>query len=199
MDVAPNSLRYAAATGIVLIRWDGAERPTVRTVERPAVDPAEARLELARRHLHVFGPSTAEGFATWAGIAKVAAIAAHKALAPTLIPVRTPFGEAWILAEKEARFREVAGPVEGVRLPPSGDAYFLLQARIVSYWFPTRTVALHCGLPASGPALSCSTANSSAPGVARASTSRSSRGNGCRPQSAMRSQPKRNRYTPRTR
>lgn len=127
MGVAPNSLRYAAATGTVLIRWDGAERPTVRTVERPAVDPAEALLELARRHLQVFGPSTAEGFATWAGIAKGAALVAHKALAPNLIPVRTPIGDAWILAEQEAGFREIAEPVQGVRLLPSGDAYFLLQ------------------------------------------------------------------------
>lgn len=127
MGIAPNSLRHAAATGTVLIRWDGAQRPTVRTVERPALDPAQARLELARRHLHVFGPSTAEGFATWAGISKADAVAAHQALAPTLLPVRTPFGDAWILAEHEAGFRSVAGPVEGVRLLPSGDAYFLLQ------------------------------------------------------------------------
>jgi len=127
MGVAPNSLRYAAATGTVLIRWDGAERPTVRTVERPAIDPAQARLELARRHLLVFGPSTAEGFAVWAGIAKAAAVAAHKALVPSLIPVRTPFGDACILAEQEAGFRADVGPVEGVRLLPSGDAYFLLQ------------------------------------------------------------------------
>jgi len=127
MDVVPNSLRYAAATGTVLIRWDGANRPTVRTVLRPSIDPAEAQLELARRHLQVFGPSTAEGFAAWAGIAKVAARAAHKALTPTIIPVRTPVGDAWILAEQEAGFRAIAGPAEGVRLLPSGDAYFLLQ------------------------------------------------------------------------
>lgn len=127
MNVAPNSLRYAAATGTVLIRWDGAKRPTVRTVERPAMDPAQAQLELARRHLHVFGPATAEGFAAWAGISKVAALAAHKALAPDLVAVRTPAGDAWILAEQEAGFRAIAGPVEGVRLLPSGDAYFLLQ------------------------------------------------------------------------
>jgi hypothetical protein len=127
VGVDPNSLRYAAATGTVLIRWDGAQRPTVRTIERPALDPIEARLELARRHLHVFGPSTAEGFATWAGIARAAALATHKMLAPALIPVRTPIGDAWILAEQEARFRAAAGPMEGVRLLPSGDAYFLLQ------------------------------------------------------------------------
>jgi len=127
MGIAANSLRYAAAMGTVLIRWDGANRPTVRTVERPVVDPAEARLELARRQLHVFGPSTAEGFAAWAGIAMVDARAAYKGLAPTLIPVRTPLGEASILAQQEARFREVADAVNGVRLLPSGDAYFLLQ------------------------------------------------------------------------
>jgi hypothetical protein len=127
LDVPPNSLRYAAATGSVLIRWDGARRPTVRTVQRPAVEPAQARLELARRHLRVFGPSTAERFAAWAGISKAAACTAHKALAPDLVPVRTPVGDAWILAEQEAGFRASAAPVEGVRLLPSGDAYFLLQ------------------------------------------------------------------------
>lgn len=127
MGVVPNSLRYAAATGTVLIRWDGANRPTVRTVQRPAVAPAEAQLELARRHLRVFGPSAADDFATWAGVAKVAAHAVHKALTPMLTPVRTPVGDAWILAEQEAGLRAVAEPVAGVRLLPSGDAYFLLQ------------------------------------------------------------------------
>lgn len=127
MGVAPNSLRYAAATGTVLIRWDGTQRPTVRTVERPALDPTDARIELARRHLTVLGPSTFAGFAVWAGIAKADALAAYKVLAPTLIPVRTPLGDAWILAEHEAVFRVAAPPAEGVRLLPSGDAYFLLQ------------------------------------------------------------------------
>jgi len=127
LAVPPNSLRYAAATGAVLIRWDGAARPTVRCVLRPDVDPAEARLELARRHLHVFGPSDAERFADWAGIATAAARATYQALAPELVPVRTPVGDAWILAAQEAGFRASAEPAEGVRLLPSGDAYFLLQ------------------------------------------------------------------------
>ena len=64
----PNALRYAATTGRVLIRWDGARRPTIWTVPAPDVDPRDARLELARRYLHVFGPATAAGFAQWAGI-----------------------------------------------------------------------------------------------------------------------------------
>jgi hypothetical protein len=49
LGVHPNSLRYAAPTGTVLIRWDGARQPTVWTVLPPDVDPRDARLELARR------------------------------------------------------------------------------------------------------------------------------------------------------
>ena len=55
----PNMIRYAALTGTVLIRWDGARRPTVWTVTPPDVDEHAAREELARRHLHMAGPSTA--------------------------------------------------------------------------------------------------------------------------------------------
>jgi hypothetical protein len=42
LGVHPGSLRYAAATGTVLIRWDGARQPTVWTVPPPAVDPGDA-------------------------------------------------------------------------------------------------------------------------------------------------------------
>src|SRR5690349_15827125 len=39
MGHSPNALRYATTTGRVLIRWEGAHRPTVRTVAAPEVDP----------------------------------------------------------------------------------------------------------------------------------------------------------------
>jgi hypothetical protein len=68
LGVHPNMLRYAAPTGTVLIRWDGARQPTVRSMPPPGVDAQEARLELARRYLHVFGPSTADAFSEWAGV-----------------------------------------------------------------------------------------------------------------------------------
>src|ERR1019366_9906810 len=48
--------------------WDGARQPVVWTVPPPGMDPAYARLELARRYLHIFGPATAASFAKWAGI-----------------------------------------------------------------------------------------------------------------------------------
>jgi hypothetical protein len=123
----PNRLRYAAPTGTVVIRWDGARQPTVWTVPPPDVDPRAARLELARRHLHVFGPSTPEAFARWAGIAPRQSNAAFEALRGWLTPVRTPVGDAWILTRDEPTFRAAAGPAAPARLLPSGDAYFLLQ------------------------------------------------------------------------
>src|SRR6266550_8420076 len=50
-----NAIRYAATTGTVAIRWEGARAPTIWTVAAAKVDPADARRELARRYLHVFG------------------------------------------------------------------------------------------------------------------------------------------------
>ena len=69
---SPNRLRYATLTGTVLLRWDGARQPVIWTVPPPEIEPGEARLELARRYLRVFGPGTAEGFARWAGISPAA-------------------------------------------------------------------------------------------------------------------------------
>ena len=128
LGVHPNSLRYAAATGTVLIRWDGARQPPIWTVSPPDVDPREARLELARRYLHIFGPATPAAFADWAGIRpRAAGRAVFDALGQSLTRVRTPIGDAWILTGDEPTFRAPAGPAAPARLLPSGDAYWLLQ------------------------------------------------------------------------
>ena len=125
----PNRLRYAAPTGTVLIRWDGARQPTIWIVPRPEVDPRDARLELARRYLHIFGPATAEAFAQWAGISPLRGIAAFDELRRWLTPVRTPVGDSWILASDEPTMRAAPLPAASARLLPSGDTYFLLQGR----------------------------------------------------------------------
>jgi hypothetical protein len=127
LGVHPNSLRYAAATGTVLIRWEGARQPTVWTVPRPEVDPEDARRELARRYLHVYGPATPQAFGQWAGIGPRPGAAAFDALRDSLAPVATPIGDAWILADDEAAFRAGPRPTAAARLLPSGDSYFLLQ------------------------------------------------------------------------
>ena len=104
------------------MRWDGARQPTIWTVPPPALDPGDARLELARRYLHVFGPATAEAFAEWAGIRPARGRATFDALAGSLTPVRTPVGDAWILTEDEDALRtSVGGDVASARLLPSGD------------------------------------------------------------------------------
>ena len=127
LGVHPNSFRYAAATGTVLIRWDGARRPDVLTVPALQADPGDARLELARRYLHVYGPATPESFGQWSGIGARPAMAVFEALRGSLAAVRTPIGRRWILAQDEAAVRTAARPPAPARLLPSGDAYFLLQ------------------------------------------------------------------------
>ncbi len=125
LGVQPNSLRYAAPTGTVLLRWEGARQPAIWTVPPPDVDPEHARLELARRYLHVFGPATAASFAKWAGIDRPAATAIFKNLTNALIAVETPVGTAWILADDETGFRAKPRPGAPARLLPSGDAFYL--------------------------------------------------------------------------
>ena len=55
--------------------------------------------------------------------------AAFDALAGSLTPVRTPIGDAWILASDEPMFRSKPAPAAPARLLPSGDTFFLLWGR----------------------------------------------------------------------
>ena len=124
--VNPSSFRYAATTGTVAIRWDGARAPMVWTVAAAKVDPADACRELARRYLHIFGPTTADGFARWAGISRSAAATAFGSLEGSLLAVRTPLGDEWLLASDEPAMRAPETAAAPARLLPSGDSYFLL-------------------------------------------------------------------------
>jgi hypothetical protein len=120
-----NAIKYAAPTGTLLIRWDGARTPDIWAVPQPEIEPQEARRELVRRYLHILGPATPEAFSTWAGIAEAEARATFEALGRSLTPVRTPIGDAWILSRDEPGFREPPGSPAAARLLPSGDTYYL--------------------------------------------------------------------------
>src|SRR5213079_3174661 len=48
-------------------------------------------------------------------------------LEESLLPVRSPLGEEWLLGEDEPAMRAAETAAAPVRLLPSGDAYFLLQ------------------------------------------------------------------------
>lgn len=126
LGVHHNQLRYAAPTGRVLVRWEGAGRPQVWTVPRPDTEPDQARMELARRYLHILAPGTREGFEKWAGLASGGATPTFDALRESLLPVRTPLGEGWALAEDEEDLRRPPAEQAATRLLPSGDAYYLL-------------------------------------------------------------------------
>ena len=125
LGVHPNSLRYASPSGTLLIRWEGARQPTVWTVPPPPVDRRDARLELARRYLHIYGPATPQAFGSWSGIGTQHATRTFEAHGKSLTPVRTPIGDAWILTQDEPSVRVAPGPTAAARLLPSGDSYLL--------------------------------------------------------------------------
>lgn len=127
LRVPPNSLRYAALTGSFLIRWEGARASTIWSIDPPEMDPESARVELARRFLHVYGPSTSSSFATWSGVREAAARETFGRLSPDLIEVTTPIGEAWLLERDETEARREPETPTQARFLPSGDSYFLLQ------------------------------------------------------------------------
>jgi hypothetical protein len=135
LRVNPNSLRYAATMGTLLIRWEGAHDPDIRMTAPPRMSPLQARLELARRYLSTLGPATPGSFGEWAGMRGEQADATFAALRRELLPVRTPLGAAWILAEDEQTVRKPRRGGAAARLLPSGDAYYLL-------WGADRTLLL---------------------------------------------------------
>ena len=120
-----NAIRYATTTGTLLIRWEGARAPRIWVVPRPEIEPLEARVELARRYIHVFGPTTAASFARWAGIGAKQGVGAFDMLGVELIPVRTPIGAALALEADEETLRSKPGPAAAARLLPSGDPFWL--------------------------------------------------------------------------
>ena len=145
LGVDPNQLRYAAATGSVRIRWDGARQPTIRSVPAPEVEPGDAQMELARRYLRVFGPATEEGFAGWAGIRRNDAVAAFSRLGRTLTEVLTPLGSAWLL-DRDVEAMQAPRTRDGVvRLLPSGDAYYLLKGEHLAFAKRSLVVGLAFG------------------------------------------------------
>ncbi len=120
-------LQYGATTGTVLIRWEGARAPKIWSVPPPEMEAGAARLELARRYLHIYGPTTGAVFGRWAGIGWRAGEAAFDSLGASLMPVRTPIGDGWMLASDETTVRAGPAPTAKARLLPSGDSFLLFH------------------------------------------------------------------------
>jgi hypothetical protein len=151
MGVQHNSLRYATLTGTVLLRWDGARQPHVWTVPAPDMSPLNARLELVRRYLHIFGPATELSFARWAGIRPTDVSNAFKVLAGELTPVHTPIGMLGSSPATRQRFWLSPDPLHphaccrvAMRTSSCGELTELLS-------YLRSNGELRCGRHASGP------------------------------------------------
>jgi hypothetical protein len=94
----------------------------------PEGDPDRAQVELARRYLHCYGPSTLKHFAEWAGISVSQAGHAWKRVEGELVEVVFSGRKTWLLQQDLSRF-DSPQPAEGVRFLPPHDPYLLLRDR----------------------------------------------------------------------
>ena len=126
-----NRIRGVAMTGRVLIRWD-ASNIWLIPVDRPSIDPEDARTELARRFVHWFGPTTKPRLATWTGVTARDATRTWQSIESELTPVETDGvdGTRYLLAS-DLEAMQSAGPVAGVRLLPYDDPYTKLDTELL--------------------------------------------------------------------
>ena len=125
----PTAVRFAAPTGRILIRWDARDIWLI-PIERPDIDPERARLELARRFVHWFGPTTRAAMARWTGVTNSDATTTWRGIEKDLVPVELDGAERHVLAsDVDALLR--AAPVEGIRLLPFDDALTKLDRELL--------------------------------------------------------------------
>lgn len=123
-------LRDVCGTGRIALRWTTSAL-YFREVERPAIDPVDARRELCRRHLQGFGPTTPAAFAWWSGLSAGDARMVWGEVAHELVEVDLDGHRAWIRAEDEPVLRaaEPAESASSVRFLAPPDLRLLGQDR----------------------------------------------------------------------
>jgi Winged helix DNA-binding domain len=85
-------------------------------------------MELCRRHVHAFGPTTPATFAWWAGVSPNDAHHSFEVIAPELMPVDYDGHEAWILGADETAI-VTAELMRGVRYLVASDLRLFGQDR----------------------------------------------------------------------
>jgi Winged helix DNA-binding domain len=115
----PGGDRAVCATGRFVVRWTTSAVHVWEQL-RPSIDPEAARIELCRRHVHAFGPTTPPAFAWWAGVPPRDAQHSFDVLAPELMPVDYDGHQAWILAADDTAI-VTAEPMRGVRFLVASD------------------------------------------------------------------------------
>ena len=122
-------LRCLAVTGRIHIRWDASFSGVV-PAEAFDVDAEEARLGLARRFLHWFGPADALQFARWAGVPKSDATLTWTLLRDELTAVSVGGVGRHVLTADLAAM-QTAALTATVRLLPAGDPYLQLDQGLI--------------------------------------------------------------------
>jgi hypothetical protein len=115
----PDEDRGVCATGRFVVRWTTSSLQ-IWEQPRPVIEPEAARIELCRRHVRAFGPTTPAAFAWWAGVSRADAGRSFDVLAPELLAVDYDGRRAWILAADETAV-VTAEPMRGVRLLVASD------------------------------------------------------------------------------
>jgi hypothetical protein len=135
--------RDVCATGRFAVRWTTSslhvwEQPP------PSIDPEAARIELCRRHVHAFGPTTTAAFAWWAGVSAQDAKRTFDAITPELLPVDYDGHPSWILAADETTMA-TAEPMRGIRFLVASDLRIFGQDRTGLFVGPglRQHIALH--------------------------------------------------------
>ncbi len=188
-----NSIRYAATTGTVAIRWDGARAPVIWSVPATAIDPADARRELLDATSMCSGRRPPTGSPAGPGSR------------PARRRPRSPRCTASCCRSERRSAtsscsRTMSAPCEPPPVSPQPRPSASCRAAIrtsssrapsgsCSFRDPTSDGA--SGRPVSGLARSSSTARSAAPGDARTTRFGSTPGLACRAGGATRSRPRR--------
>lgn len=120
-------LRSACASGRIALRWTTSAL-WVREVPRPRVDIWQARLELVRRHVRRFAPTTPGAFAWWAGLAPRDARTVWAALETELVEIDVEGVRAWVHHDDLEQLTASAPP-DGVRLLVAPDLRLLGRDR----------------------------------------------------------------------
>lgn len=120
-------LRCLSVTAKVHIRWDARSCEVVPATP-PDVDPREARLELARRFLHWYGPVDHLQFAKLSGVCVSDAERTWAELRGELTPVSLEGTGRWMLSTDVPALRKQPPVPNAVRLiPGGGDPYLQLD------------------------------------------------------------------------
>ena len=123
------SIKGAAVTGRLLIRWN-ASMIWLIGCDAPQMDPEDARIELARRFLHWFGPQTKDRFRWWTGGRPADATQTWNALEGELVEVELADTKRAML-EADVDALVGAEPIEGIRLIHNDDPYLKIDRDLV--------------------------------------------------------------------